>query len=110
VEQYDRALGESRRAREYAPSNLSYLADEVRPLAARGDVEGIDRVIDASLSTPATYGSPVTVIEAAVRELHVHGRREAALAAAHRGIAWLRSRPASVPAGERHDAALARLL
>jgi DNA-binding winged helix-turn-helix (wHTH) protein len=108
--EFERERLESRRAREYEPGNLVYLADEVRSLAALGEVAALNRVIDEGLATPPTFGRPMIVIERAVRELRVHGREADARAAARRGLEWLRSRPALESADEEFRADLARLL
>lgn len=107
---YERERIESRRARGYEPGNLHYLADEVRPLAALGDVAALVLAIDEALATPPTAGRPIRVIERAVRELRVHGREADAQAIARRGLDWLRSRPARESTGEESRADLARML
>lgn len=110
VGEYERELVEARRAQEYEPGNVYYRVDQVRSLAAIGDLDALNRVIDDSLSTPPTAGDPLAVIQQAARELRAHERRSAAVAVANRGIEWLTSRAPSVSATEAHRAQLARLL
>ena len=110
VGDYQREAAESRRAQEHEPGNALYAADEVRALAGLGDVAGVGKVIDRSLATPPTTADPTLVIDRAARELRAHGRRQASLDVANRGVEWLRARH---PAGTRdhaHRGALARML
>jgi tetratricopeptide (TPR) repeat protein len=111
--EYDRELAEVTRAQRYAPGVLRFLEAEVRPLAARGRVADLTRVIDRSLATGPTagaIGTPGVVMQSAARELRAHGYREESLKVAARAVEWYDNRPKDGSAGRAHRQELGRAL
>ncbi len=70
----------ARRGRERFPSTATVL-NEVRGLAAMGEVAEVDRALDECLAVPPhPWVTPADVMETAALELRAHGRAEAAAA------------------------------
>jgi tetratricopeptide (TPR) repeat protein len=104
-------LAVARRGRERFPT-LHTLRDEVRARAALGDVAAVDRLLDESLAPALAHTGPPPgqLMFLAAVELHAHGYRDAARAAANRAVRWWQERPAAERSQEGPRGSLAGAL
>jgi tetratricopeptide (TPR) repeat protein len=93
---YQQELAEARKGQQYYPDWLSLYADEVRALAAMGQVEEIKKVIDKCHTISSRSGTVGDVIFEAAMELRAHGYPQAAHEYADKVVEWYRNRPASM--------------
>jgi len=92
LEEYEDELRVLRRAREIYPDIISLRADEVRALVALGRLEDVETLIDETLASSGSFGTPAGVMGAASAALRVHIGREEAIEMAERAVAWRRER------------------
>ncbi len=94
VGDHRRELDQARRARDVYPDRLLMLRNELRALAALGQLDAVEHGLDESLRLPAQGEVAVWELMLAVgAELRVHGYRDASLRVAERTLDWLASRP-----------------
>lgn len=100
--EHGRELTEARRGRAVYPDLPAIREYEVRALVALGRLGEANKVIDETLTLPASppHGSPGSVMLRAAQELRAHGHREAALDMARRAAQWYRNRPGGEAARE----------
>jgi DNA-binding SARP family transcriptional activator/tetratricopeptide (TPR) repeat protein len=104
-------LATARKAREYRPDSPSALAQEVRALAALGNIEAVRVNLDTlqGLATERWF-TPAEAMLQTAQELRAHGHpREADAIAAH-AIEWYHARPAEERATEARRYQLGRTL
>jgi len=106
---YRAELADARAARRRFPDALSVRADELRALAARGDVAALAARLDESLSlSPQSEWTPADVALLTALELRAHGHEQAAGATLERAAGWLATRsPDELAAGVQYRHALA---
>jgi tetratricopeptide (TPR) repeat protein len=92
---YQQEFVEARNGQLYYPELLLFYADEVRALAALGQVEEIKKVIDKCNSISSRSGTAGDVIIEAASELRAHGYAQAAQEYAGKAVEWYRNRTAS---------------
>ncbi|MCX6234957.1 MAG: hypothetical protein NT175_09595 [Bacteroidetes bacterium] len=97
---YQQELVEARKGQQYYPDWLLLYADEVRALAAIGQVEEIKKVIDKCHTISSRSGNVGDVIIEAALELRAHGYAQAAHEYAGKAVEWYRNRTASVDVRE----------
>lgn len=94
---HEAELNAARRARERFPDRVVTLALEARALAALGQIEQVERIIDRSAALPpGATGTPGTLMLRTALELRAHGHAGAARAAFERTLDWYRRRPPAV--------------
>jgi tetratricopeptide (TPR) repeat protein len=106
---YRAELADARAGRRRFPDALSVRADELRALAARGDVAALAARLDESLTlSPESEWTPADVALLTALELRAHGHEQAAGAVLERAAGWLATRsPDELAAGVRYRHALA---
>ena len=88
-------LAAARRARENKPESPSALAQEIKALAALGNVAAVRARLDTVVALGREgWFTPAQAMVEAAWELRAHGHLEAAEEIAARAIAWYRARPA----------------
>ena len=102
---------EARRIRESRPELVQAIVDEVRALAALGEVGESLRLLDRALSLPRhPRVTPADAARIAAEEFRVHGNPGAADQALARALSWYRTRPAAERDTEAHRYGVARIL
>ena len=87
-------LAAARRARENKPDSPSALAQEIKALAALGNVAAVQARLDTVVALGREgWFTPAQAMVEAAQELRAHGHPEAAEEIAARAIAWYRARP-----------------
>jgi len=91
---FDAELEVARRARELHPESFSILDSEIRALAAQGEVELVDSLLNVASTLPPNpaYSFGLRWVWAA-REFKAHGYRDAYRNAAERAVTWYQNRP-----------------
>jgi len=104
-------LAAARRARENKPESPSALAQEIKALAALGNVAAVRARLDTVVELGREgWFTPAQAMVEAAQELRAHGHLEAAEESAARAIAWHRARPAEERATEARRYHLGRAL
>jgi DNA-binding SARP family transcriptional activator/tRNA A-37 threonylcarbamoyl transferase component Bud32/TolB-like protein len=97
-----RELAEARRGVEEYPDMLIVLNNETRALAALGQLDELDRRLEASLLLPQQGAwVPAYVIGNAAGELRAHGYRNEAIEVIGRAIDWYLAHPAEMTTRQR---------
>ncbi len=92
--EFERELEITREAIAIYPDLLWLRGQEARALAALGRVDEVNRIIEASASTPAGHGSVWAIMITAIDELRAHGHPQDADALAKDALEWQRDRMA----------------
>jgi tetratricopeptide (TPR) repeat protein/TolB-like protein len=108
--EHERELRESRRAVRLYPDELDVRVCELRALAALGQLEDVDRVVDESATLRSESGLPGWFVHNAACALRAHGHTAAAIELAERGIAVCETRMAAEGASVDETLELAVLL
>ncbi len=108
---HDRALEAALEARSRHPRDLMALDLELQARAALGDVDGVQRLVEERLGSPAGgLPSAADLMETAANALEARGDEVAAADFRERALAWHENRPAPERASVSSRFALARLL
>jgi tetratricopeptide (TPR) repeat protein len=107
---YRQELEVTRQARDSFPEAISLSSDEVRVLAALGEIEDVNKVIDECLRMPPRPITPGGVMLQAAEELRAHGHLAASREVIERALDWSLSRPREEAATETNRYGLARIL
>ncbi len=111
---YRAELADARAGKRRFPEALSVRADELRALAALGDVQGVAGRLDEALALPPDpEWTPAAVAVITALELRTHGHERAAEAALERAAGWLATRSPEELAAQvayRHALALTHYL
>ena len=104
-------LKQARGFRKKYPDDIRVLAHEARALAAMGNIEEINKLVDQSLALKQdpTYSSGTVILDTG-RELKTHGFRIESMQLLERGIRWLNERPRGEAETTRHRFDLAQSL
>jgi tetratricopeptide (TPR) repeat protein len=98
--QYDKELEAVREAHKYFRDNLAVKAYEVRASASLGKIDEIARIVEESLASASTAGTPGEVMLEAAAELRAHGRMGLSRMYAQKSVQWYRDKAAGDAASE----------
>jgi tetratricopeptide (TPR) repeat protein len=107
---FQRELELAKKGQEIFPENLNLLSIEARALAALGKTDEVKKVIDKSLITSSSLGTPGDVMLEAALELRAHGHMNAYREIVSRAIDWYKNRPPGEAVTEKHRYKLAEIL
>ena len=108
---HDRALEAALQARSRHPRDLLALDLELQARAALGDLDGVQRLVEERLASPAGgFPSAGGLMETAANALEARGDEAAAADFRERALAWHGNRPAPERASVTSRFARARLL
>lgn len=111
LDRHDRALEAALEARSRHPRDLSALDLELQARAALGDLDGVQRLVEERLASPAGgFPSAGGLMETAANALEARGDEAAAADFRERALAWHGNRPALERASVSSRFARARLL
>lgn len=102
---FQKELELAKKGQEIFPENLDLLSIEARALTALGKTKEVKKVIDKSLITSSSLGTPGDVMRVAASELRAHGHMKAYREIVNRAVNWYKNRPPGETATEkyRHD-------
>jgi tetratricopeptide (TPR) repeat protein len=107
---FQKELELAKKGQELFPENLNLLRIEARALAALGKTDEVKKVIDKSLITSSSLGTPGWVMWEAALELCEHGQMKAYREIVTRAIDWYKNRSPGEAAAENHRNDLAAFL
>jgi tRNA A-37 threonylcarbamoyl transferase component Bud32/tetratricopeptide (TPR) repeat protein/TolB-like protein len=106
-----RELELAREGKSLSPGSLHMLTFEGRALAALGDLEALEEVVDQILGTPSVPGRTVgESLEELALELRAHGHEAQASIILGQGLSWVDRRPTPEAGSPGNRLLLARLL
>jgi tetratricopeptide (TPR) repeat protein len=107
---FQKELELAKKGQEIFPDVLWLLSIEARALAALGKTDEVKKVVDKSLITSSSVGTPGWVMWEAALELRAHGHMKAYREIVTRAIDWYKNRPPGEAATEKHRFDLAEFL